>query len=164
MEGYDYRQAGMYFVSTCVQGWRACLGEVIEGTMWANEYGNIVEEHWRRLEQQFSYVVLHSFVVMPNEIHAILQIEHKWIPPHAKIKDPTELMAIFKAESTVEIREVGMDDFEWQHAMLEVAILDEESYENISRFIMQKPRSWKSTTPLYEKLEDRSPSIAQNVR
>jgi len=51
--GYDYTQAGAYFVTICTVN-RACLfGEVIEGQMRPNETGKIVAEQWRNLPQRF---------------------------------------------------------------------------------------------------------------
>ena len=42
LKGYDYSQAGAYFITVCVQD-RACLfGEIVDGEMELNEYGECV--------------------------------------------------------------------------------------------------------------------------
>jgi putative transposase len=72
LKGYDYSQAGAYFVTICTQG-RACLfGEVVDGEMRLNDAGRMVVAEWERLPALFSNVVLDAFVVMPNHIHGIV--------------------------------------------------------------------------------------------
>jgi putative transposase len=72
LKGYDYSQAGAYFVTICTQG-RACLfGEVIDGEMRLNDAGRMVVAEWERLPALFPNVVLDAFVVMPNHIHGIV--------------------------------------------------------------------------------------------
>jgi hypothetical protein len=72
LKGYDYSQAGVYFVTICTQG-RACLfGEVVDGEMRLNDAGRMVVAEWERLPALFPNVVLDAFVVMPNHIHGIV--------------------------------------------------------------------------------------------
>lgn len=40
-----------------------------------NEVGKIVYDRIIWLEEQYEYVVLHNFVVMPNHVHAIIEID-----------------------------------------------------------------------------------------
>ena len=73
LRGYDYSQAGAYFVTVCTQG-RACLfGEVVDGEMRLNGFGDIVREEWFKTADIRPYVALHpdEFVVMPNHIHGL---------------------------------------------------------------------------------------------
>jgi REP element-mobilizing transposase RayT len=74
LQGYDYSQAGAYFVTICA--WqRGCLfGDVAAGEMRLNAVGKIVEWEWRRLGEGFPNVELGEFVVMPNHIHGIIFI------------------------------------------------------------------------------------------
>ena len=74
LKGYDYTQAGAYFVTIATQG-RACLfGEVRDGEMRLSAVGKIVQWEWMRLEEKFSHVELGACVVMPNHIHGIIVI------------------------------------------------------------------------------------------
>ena len=36
--------------------------------------GTIAEKQWYWLQEQYPYIVLHAFVVMPNHIHGIIEI------------------------------------------------------------------------------------------
>src|SRR5665213_2234249 len=46
-----------------------------EPQMILNEYGKIAEQQWHWLAEQYPYVVLHEFTVMPNHIHGIIEID-----------------------------------------------------------------------------------------
>jgi hypothetical protein len=43
--------------------------------MHKSEVGEIAERHWKEIPDRFSYVVLGSFVVMPNHFHGIINIQ-----------------------------------------------------------------------------------------
>jgi len=74
LKGYDYSQAGLYFITICVQN-RACLlGNIIDGKMNLNDAGVMVENEWLALVKRFSNIKLHEYIVMPNHFHAILEI------------------------------------------------------------------------------------------
>jgi putative transposase len=68
LKGYDYSQAGAYFITLCTQD-RACLfGRVINGEMRLNDAG--------RMEQAtgtFPQVVLDAFVAHERALNAIRQ-------------------------------------------------------------------------------------------
>lgn len=72
LKGYDYSQAGAYFV-TLVTWQRECLfGEVLDGKMYLNRVGKIVEYAWQDLTKHYRHVELGAFVIMPNHIHGII--------------------------------------------------------------------------------------------
>jgi len=74
LKGYDYSQAGLYFISICTQN-RACLfGEIENGEMILNDAGRMVENEWLKLPERFQNIALHEYIVMPNHFHAILEI------------------------------------------------------------------------------------------
>ena len=74
LKGYDYSQAGAYFITICTQD-RACLfGKVVNGEMRLNDAGRMVLAEWNMLPERFPHVVLDAFVVMPNHVHGIVVI------------------------------------------------------------------------------------------
>jgi len=74
LKGYDYRQAGGYFVTLVTQGREALFGDLVKGEMVLNYYGKIVAETWHWLEAQYPYVALGEWVVMPNHFHGIIVV------------------------------------------------------------------------------------------
>lgn len=74
LKGYDYSQAGLYFVTICVQNGMYLLGDVVDGKMILNEYGQIAEKCWLEIPEHYPDAVLHNFVIMPNHVHGIIEI------------------------------------------------------------------------------------------
>jgi REP element-mobilizing transposase RayT len=71
---YDYAQAGAYFVTICTHD-RLCLfGEIVDGMMKLNQFGEIVSSCWEEIPRYFDNVELDAFVVMPNHVHGIVVI------------------------------------------------------------------------------------------
>jgi REP element-mobilizing transposase RayT len=74
LEGYDYTQAGAYFVTVCTQD-RACLfGDVIEGEMRLNDAGRMVTAIWDDIPSRHPSTGTDAFVVMPNHVHGIILV------------------------------------------------------------------------------------------
>jgi REP element-mobilizing transposase RayT len=76
VKGFDYSQAGAYFVTICA--WkRACIfGKAAEGGVVLLKTGEIVAEEWLNTAIVRPYVTLDVFTVMPSHFHAIL-----WLQP-----------------------------------------------------------------------------------
>lgn len=78
LQGYDYSQEGLYFVTMCCQD-RLCLfGEIKErgltSEMMLNELGKITKECWLSIPRHFPNVKLHEYIIMPNHVHGIIEI------------------------------------------------------------------------------------------
>ena len=90
LPGYDYTQPGAYFV-TFVAHDRECLfGDVVDGVMQLNAFGEIVREEWFRTAVVRPYVMLapDEFVVMPNHVHGIIWITGRRGDPVGRPYDP----------------------------------------------------------------------------
>ncbi len=74
LKGYDYSQAGLYFITICIQNRVCLLGDITNGKMILNDAGTMVKNEWLVLPNRFSNIKLHEYTVMPNHFHAILQI------------------------------------------------------------------------------------------
>ncbi len=74
LAGYDYSQAGAYFVTICAQEEENVFGEIANGEMALNDTGKMVENNWNKLPQRFPNVALDEFVIMPNHIHGVIAI------------------------------------------------------------------------------------------
>lgn len=74
LKGYDYSQAGAYFITVCAQD-RACLfGEMAGNQMRLNEAGRMILNEWNSLPVRFPTVELDEFGIMPNHVHGIIAI------------------------------------------------------------------------------------------
>lgn len=74
LKGYDYSQAGLYFITICTQ-YRECLfGEVKNGEMILNIFGKIALTEWYQTEVVRANCRIHESIVMPNHLHGIIEI------------------------------------------------------------------------------------------
>jgi REP element-mobilizing transposase RayT len=74
LRDYNYANTGAYFVTVCCQNREFLFGEIINGKMILNEYGNIAKNTWNELPQHHFNIKLGEFIVMPDHIHGILEI------------------------------------------------------------------------------------------
>ena len=74
LHGYDYSQAGAYFVTICIQHHQCLFGDVVNAEMDLNELGAIANECWLAIPERFPYVELDEYVVMPNHVHGLLHL------------------------------------------------------------------------------------------
>ncbi|GAB4545817.1 MAG: transposase [Anaerolineales bacterium] len=72
LQGYDYSQAGAYFVTIVAWQREMLFGEIVNGEMILNDFGKIVQREWLDLSKRFKYLELGAYVVMPNHVHCIL--------------------------------------------------------------------------------------------
>src|SRR6187401_2035112 len=133
--GYDYSQDNLYFITSCVKNRVCCLGEIINKKMNLNTYGEITADQWYWIARQYSYVTLHEFVVMPNHIHGIIEIDRSNLNTVVvaavgtgrdlslqqqqqlpKIKSLSELMGAYKTTTSKQIHLAGYSAFEWQRS------------------------------------------------
>jgi REP element-mobilizing transposase RayT len=170
LKGYDYAQAGLYFITICCQD-RTCLfGEITDGEMILNDAGQMVETQWLALPNRFPNIALHEYVVMPNHFHAILEIVGATLvvvqnteivgqqkgqsQGIASIDMPVnktigDMMDAFKSITTVEyirgVKNMGWQPFNgkiWQRNYHEHIIRNEQSYQPISNYIINNSAKW----------------------
>ncbi len=72
LKGYDYSQAGLYFITICVEGRKCLFGKIVDDEMILNDLGNIAYQQWQKLPERFKNMELDVFQIMPNHVHAIM--------------------------------------------------------------------------------------------
>ncbi len=72
LKGYDYSQAGLYFITLCCENRLSRFGVVKNGEMILNDYGRIANDEWIKLSERFPNFELDVFQIMPNHMHAII--------------------------------------------------------------------------------------------
>ncbi|MBL8044893.1 MAG: transposase [Anaerolineales bacterium] len=161
LKNYDYRQAGAYFVTFCVQNREHLLGEIIEGEMHLSDYGRIVTETWLWLAENYSWIVLDVSVVMPNHFHGILVINDEGrrggspapspqaqarTAPTSNHKPLGRLVGAFKTVSTKHINQLrGTPGATfWQRNYYEHVIRNEADLKRIREYIVLNPARWNN--------------------
>jgi len=167
LPGYDYSQAGAYFVTIVTQD-RACLfGDVVDGEMRWNDIGQMVAAEWDALPNRFPTVALDAFAIMPNHIHGIIVIATNenandvgagLVPAQDMTTTgattrvaPTvgDIVGAFKSLTTVcythGIKTYRWPPFRhhlWQRNYYEHIIRNEESLNRIREYIVNNPIQW----------------------
>lgn len=75
LPGYDYAQAGAYFVTICTQGRRCWFGTVINGQMQLSPAGKMLQGWLEKIPTKFPGYCLDVSVIMPNHVHFIVVID-----------------------------------------------------------------------------------------
>ncbi len=159
LKGYDYAQAGAYFVTICCQDRLHRFGKIQDNEMVLNELGDVAYQEWLNLPTRFPNIELDVFQIMPNHFHAIviLQdviVEAKFTPAQTengqnpilgtiigtyKSLVSNECLAIFKTKN----EHMGKL---WQRGYYEHIIRNENSYQEIANYIINNPANWEKDT------------------
>ena len=170
LKGYDYSQAGMYFVTICCQNHISRFGKIENGEMMMNEFGKIAYNEWYKTCDIRSNVQLDAFVVMPNHIHGIIVITDdgrgvSHTPnnePHTPnndnqgnsgvcdtpLRSPSNTVGAivrgYKSAVTKQLNQLGYTHSIWQRDYHEHIIRNEQSYQYIANYIINNPKKWKN--------------------
>jgi len=74
LKEYDYSQPGAYFITICTHQRDHLFGEIVDGVMQLNEFGQIAQEEWMKTALIRGEIELGEFVIMPNHFHGIIWI------------------------------------------------------------------------------------------
>ena len=73
LQGYDYSQEGLYFITICCQDRAHLFGEIVDGKMILNDAGLQAKKSWQDIPNHFPNAILHEYIIMPNHIHGIIE-------------------------------------------------------------------------------------------
>ena len=94
LQNWDYGENGAYFITICTKNMACYFGDVetrliasqhdndddSKCEMQLNELGKIAHRNWEAIPNQFPYIELGNFVIMPNHMHGILIIDKMKLP------------------------------------------------------------------------------------
>lgn len=72
LQGYDYSQEGLYFITICTYKKECHFGNVQNQEMILNPYGMIANTQWQLLHDRFPNIDIGPYIIMPNHIHGII--------------------------------------------------------------------------------------------
>ena len=139
---HDYAAPASYFVTICTDGKRCLFGRVLQGSVELTELGHIARENWVAMPSHFASVNLHTFVVMPNHVHGIIEIGRRVGAQRAaplpaaldgrRVVEKASLAAIvrsYKAAVTLRARrELGWKGEVWQRNYFERFLRDGQEF------------------------------------
>ncbi|ABK98893.1 transposase [Pelobacter propionicus] len=150
LQGYDYTQAGAYFVTVCARNRECLFGGIVNGDMRLNDAGRIVADSWEWLAEQYDHVSLDEYVVMPNHAHGIIVITDDCrggsrTAPTGIRKPIGRLVGAFKTVSTKGINELCETAGRklWQRNYWEHIVRNEPELNRIREYIHNNPAQWE---------------------
>ncbi len=161
LKGYDYSQAGAYFVTLCTYQQHCLFGTVSAGAVQLNDFGRIAQDEWSKSAEIRQELELDAFVVMPNHLHGIVWIinpdeqatqvgAHGCAPlQHTKLWRPPKSLGSFiagyKSAATQQINQLRHSQGVpvWQRNYYEHIIHSERALAAIRQYIVQNPLRWE---------------------
>lgn len=98
LQGYDYSNEALYYVTICTELKIHRFGKINNNQMHLNNKGLMIENWLNKLESKFQGCQLFDYVIMPNHIHFIIEINH----PMDKKYSLNEIIQWFKIMTTNE--------------------------------------------------------------
>lgn len=148
LQGYDYSQAGYYFVTICVKDKRVLLWEDIPvGARIArpslSATGKIIEKAINQIHAHYPMISIDKYVVMPNHIHMILIISAEdngnVVGNGRAMRAPTLPTVINQMKGYV-TKQIGYSV--WQKLFHDHIIRNEKEYQKIWQYIDENPQKW----------------------
>ena len=137
LEGYDYSNAGCYFITICVKDEHEVFGHVVGAIsnrpcMELSEIGKIAE---RTISELNKGIVIDKYVIMPNHVHMFIRIEDNGRTEFA----PTisSIIRFYKSRIT---KQIGYSI--WQKSYHDYIIRNEKNYQYIWQYIDENPARW----------------------
>jgi REP-associated tyrosine transposase len=146
LRGYDYAQAGAYFVTICTDH-RALFFE-------ERALRQIGEDCWLAVPDFNPGVELDEWVLMPNHLQGILVLEGQGVSnaardetnPYSRMSPQRGTLGLvirkYKSAVTGKCRSINRFDFSWQSNYYEHIIRNERELEAIRRYIVNNPVNW----------------------
>ena len=170
LQNYDYSQPGAYFVTVCTHKKRFLFGQIVDGDMYLNKTGYLVQSIWEYLPVRFPAIQLDTFIVMPNHIHGIITIGEDRVGtihavsyrraagsrgtngelplPQTRIQRRRMLLpkviGYFKMNSSkrVNMMHNTQGTSLWQRNYYEHVIRSEDELQQIREYILNNPTHW----------------------
>lgn len=156
LPGYDYSQAGAYYITVCTRDRKCLFGHLADGQMQLNDFGQVVQSVWVGLRQFCQDIELDAFVIMPNHIHGVIAIHdpvgaiHE-SPSHARQGVQGRRMLLskivgrLKMVSAKQINALCGSPGQplWQRNYYEHIVRDEEALNRIRQYIADNPAQWE---------------------
>ncbi|MFZ6037670.1 MAG: hypothetical protein ACOYU1_05445 [Bacteroidota bacterium] len=76
LQGYDYAQPGVYFITIVAHDRKCLFGEIVNGDMRMNECGEMAQQCWLEIPNHFPQTQLDEYIIMPDHIHGIIIINN----------------------------------------------------------------------------------------
>jgi len=155
LKGYNYSEAGYYFITLCTKDKRNLFGKITDGMIYLNDCGKFAESELQNIPSHYDRVQIDKYIVMPNHVHMIVVIN-----PARKINqaerinpfpttDIPHVIGRYKAGVTRIVGNAFMRSDPlarteiWQKRYHDHIIRNEAEYLKIWKYIDENPMKWE---------------------
>lgn len=148
---YDYSAPGAYFITICTHNRKCILWDGVGASIarpqkpQLSSWGMVVEKAIQNIGDHYSAVSVDHYVVMPNHIHLLLQINTD--PDGRALLAPTVSRVVQQLKGVV-TKHIG--HCIWQKLFHDHVIRNEKDYSKIWEYIDNNPARWQEDC-FYEK-------------
>jgi len=157
LSNYDYSSNGLYFITICTKNRATYLSDIVEipdlvgnaalgvPRVKLTEYGEIVDENIKKINEIYRYVSVSKYVIMPDHIHMILFVSDYGEKP---VSDGTPRAAfptrsipqIINGLKSISTKQIGFSI--WQKSFHDHIIRSEKEFLEIWQYIENNPINW----------------------
>jgi REP element-mobilizing transposase RayT len=188
LQNWNYGWNAAYFITICARNRECFFGDVVNGKIQLSPVGAIANVLWYEIRNHAKNVELGEFIVMPNHVHGIIILHGRRdrgdnrrddrgdnacvVPTIPTIPGTTigqqrfqnqgkntisSIIGGYKSAVTKHCNRLGLD-FGWQSRFYDHIIRDDQSFHNISNYIIDNPAKWTA-----DKLFNQSPKNETNA-
>ena len=163
LAGYDYTQAGAYFVTICTHRREPLLASISATEYTLTQVGQFVARCWLALPRHFPHAMLDAWVLMPDHMHGILilrDVNHESVVPAPSGRPngtrPNSLNAIIQNFKSISTRKVNQLRHAagtplWHRDYYERIVRDDRGLDAIRRYIENNPARWRERLPPHQR-------------
>ena len=160
---FDYSYPGAFFITICTKDKKCLLSSIVkkESEVYPEviltDFGVIADKYIKQLNDFYDNLYVRLYVIMPNHIHLILQINRTVemndiiVPEHIPVKSSkiSLFISTFKRFCN---KEYGENI--WQSRSFDHVIRNEFDYAECVKYIKNNPRKWYYTYHPDEKIRN----------
>ena len=141
---FDYSAPGAYFITICTQNRKCLFWENVGAsiarpqTQRLSHYGTIVDQVIRNISAHYPAVSVDHYVVMPNHIHLLLQIN---TDPDGRAMPAPAISTVVQQLKGIITKRLG--HCVWQKLFHDHVVRNEQDYKKIWQYIDGNPSKWE---------------------
>lgn len=142
---HDYSKNGMYFVTFKTYKNVKWFGRVENGVMCVNRFGQIIHECWSDLSYHYKTCDFHEFIVMPEHIHCIIEINNSKSSETKNVTLSTVVSSLksFSSRNINKVNKTGKQ-FGWHRSFHEYEITNKYMMKNMKKYIIKNPQRYRA--------------------
>lgn len=152
LKGYDYSQAGLYFVTVCTNFKEKILWQDVKGDeVILSPIGKAVDECINFIDENYENVVVDKYCIMPNHIHLIIDLgfseSRRGSLPLRELENQNNIelhnvIGRMKSYTTRQYKILSGKTVLWQRNFYDHIIRNDEDYAEKWQYIDENVLKW----------------------